>query len=338
MKKTILATLVLFLFINVSAQNSCKDLNSIVNKYTIDSLFNGTIIIAKKNKILFQGSFGLKNIETKEKITSSTLFPIASLTKQFTSTAILLLDENNRLSINDKISDYIEVPESMKNIKIINLMNHTSGIPDYWQFDISNQKDSIYMFINQQDSLEFITNTKHEYCNSGYFLLGEIIESVSGKSYSDFLRDNIFIPLGMENTFIDKTPIFNRAIGYDENWKQNDYLINTADGGIISTLENLYLWDKALFENKILTIESKELMFKPLTLYSGETINYGFGWDINDNNKNIVSHTGWLSSFGAYNQIDNENGYFIILLSNQIRPELMDLINDINGELYKIDE
>ncbi len=335
MKKIILVNLIFLIFINVSAQNLRENLNSIVNKYTTDSLLNGTIIIAKGSKILFQGSFGLKNIETKEKITPSTLFPIASLTKQFTSTAILLLHENNKLSINDKISDYIEVPESMKNIQIKNLMNHTSGIPDYWQFDISNQKDSIYMFLNLQDSLEFITNTKQQYCNSGYFLLGEIIESVSGKSYADFLRDNIFIPLGMENTFINGMPEYSRAIGYDEKWNKNDYLLTTADGGLISTVENLYLWNKALFENKTLSIEGKELMFKPLTLNSGEKINYGFGWDINENNKNIVSHTGWLASFGAYNQIDNKNGYFIILLSNQIRPELMDLINDINGELYK---
>ena len=111
--------------------------------------------------------------------------------------------------------------------------------------------------------------------------------------------------------------------------------MTTADGGLISTVEDLYLWDKTLFENKLLTVESKELMFKPLILNNGKTVNYGFGWDINENNKNVVSHTGWLASFGAYNQFDNETGYFIILLSNQIRPDLMDLINEINKEIYK---
>jgi CubicO group peptidase (beta-lactamase class C family) len=297
---------------------------------------NGSILIAKGDEILSQSSFGFKNFEKKDMNTLSTSFPIASLTKQFTSTAILLLQENNKLTINDKISDYIEVPEAMKDIQIKNLMNHTSGIPDYWQHDIYNQKDSIYKFLILHNTLDFTPNTKQQYCNSGYFLLGEIIESISSITYNDFLIENIFKPLGMKNTFVNDGTEFERAIGYDEKWNINDYLMSTADGGLISTAQDLYLWDKALFENKLLKVENKELMFKPVILDSGKIINYGYGWDINENNNNIVSHTGWLASFGAYNQIDSKTGYFLILLSNQIRPELMDLIHDINTELYEM--
>ena len=335
MKKIIIIALILLSFINVNGQTLKENIESIVEKYSLDSLLNGSILIAKGDKIIFQGSFGFKNFEKKEKNTLSTLFPIASLTKQFTSTAILLLQEKGKLSIEDKIGDYIQVPESMKDISIKNLMNHTSGIPDYWQNDIYNQKDSIYNFLNQKDTLQFTPNTKHRYCNSGYFLLGEIIESVSGKSYGDFLSEKIFKPLGMKNTFVNNGTAIDRAIGYDENWNRNDYLMTTADGGLMSTVEDIYFWDKALFENKLLRVGSKELMFKPSTLNNGNKVNYGFGWDINENNNKIVSHTGWLASFGAYNQIDSETGYFLILLSNQIRPELMNLINDINKELYK---
>ncbi len=338
MKKIIILPLISFLVFNVSAQTLNENLNSIVNKYSSDSVLNGSVIIAKKDNILYQGSFGFKNIETMEINTQSTLFPIASLTKQFTSTAILLLQENKKLSINDKIGDYIELPESMKNILIKNLMNHSSGIPDYWQNNIENNKDSIYKFLINKGTLLFPPNTKYSYCNSGYFLLGQIIESVSGKSYGDFLRENIFMPLGMNNTFINDGKEINRAIGYDEKWNENDYLMTTGDGGLISTVEDLYLWDKALFKNKILSPDNRNKMFNPLKLNTEKIINYGYGWDINENNSNIVSHTGWLASFGAYNQFDKETGYFIILLSNQIRPELMDLINEINGELYESDK
>lgn len=335
MKKAVILSLLILIFFDVSAQSISENLKSIVNQYSSDSILNASVIIAQKDKILFQVSFGYKNIETKAMNSPSTRFPIASLTKQFTSTAILLLQENNKLSINDNIGDYLKLPELLKNIPIKNLMNHSSGIPDYWQNNIENNKDSIYKFLANIDSLLFPLNTAYSYCNSAYFLLGEIIEKASGKRYADFLSENIFIPLGMKNTCVYDRQEIDRAIGYDEAWNKNDYLMTTGDGGIISTVEDLYLWDKALFENKILSSVTRDKMFCPLTLNNGETINYGYGWDIQENNGNIVSHTGWLASFGAYNQFDKEKGYFIILLSNQIRPELMDLINKVNGELYK---
>ena len=338
MKNIFLLTLLVFSFIDTQSQTLFEKLNIIVNQYSNDNLLNGSVLIAKGDEILFQSAFGYKNFEEKDTNTLTTSFPIASLTKQFTSTAILILQEDNKLTINDKISDYIEVPETMKYIQIKNLMNHTSGIQDYWQHNIPNQKDSIYKFLILHNTLDFPPNTKQQYCNSGYFLLGEIIESASGKTYNDFLTENIFKPLGMKSTFVNDGKEFERAIGYDEKWNINDYLMSTADGGLISTVQDLYLWDKALSENELLKARNKELMFKPVILNSGEIINYGYGWDINENDTNIVSHTGWLASFGAYNQIDSRTGYFLILLSNQIRPELMDLIHDINMELYKMEK
>lgn len=334
MKIISILTLTLLAVINLAGQTHKENLELIVEKYASDSLLNGSILIAKSDEILFQGSYGIKNLDKKENNSLSTLFPIASLTKQFTSTAILKLQEKEKLTIDDKIGNYLDVPESMKNVSIKNLMNHTSGIPDYWQNDVYNQKDSIFNFLVQKDSLEFKPNSEHRYCNSGYFLLGEIIEKVTRKSYSEFLSEEIFTPLGMKSTFVNNGKEINRAIGYDENWNQNDYLMTTADGGIISNVEDLYLWDKALFEHNLLNVDNQELMFMSTKLNNEKIVNYGFGWDIKDINGKIASHTGWLASFGAYNQFDSETGYFFILLSNQIRPELMDLINEINGELY----
>jgi len=228
----------------------------------------------------------------------------------------------------------MDVPSSMNNVIIKNLMNHTSGIPNYWSNNIANNLDSILNFHYNNNSLLFESNTNQEYCNSGYFFMGLIIEKVSGLSYNDFLKKNIFDKVGMNHTFVNAGEECERAIGYDDNWNKNDYVIETADGGIISCASDLYLWDKALIENLILSKKSKELMFEETKLVSGKIINYGLGWDIKEDNSNIVSHTGWLASFGAYNQCDIENGQFIILLSNRIRPELMGLLNEINENLY----
>jgi CubicO group peptidase (beta-lactamase class C family) len=333
MKKIALSLLVFFSLITITYAQS--ELETIIDKYGADTLLNGSVIVAQNGNILYQGSFGYADIETNKSITSTTLFPIASLTKQFTAAAIMILQEKGKLSINDNIIDYLNVPPSMQPVTIKNLMNHSSGIPDYWPNNIDNNKDSIMDFHFNNDTLLFSPNTNYSYCNSAYFLLGLIIEKVSGKSYNDFLNENIFTPIGMSHTFVNDGNKCIRAIGYNENWEKNDYLMTTADGGIISNVDDLFLWDQALSKNEILSEESKTMMFEPLKLENGKVINYGFGWDINENNRNIVSHTGWLASFGAYNQYDEKTNKYIILLSNRILPELMDLINDINGELYK---
>ena len=337
-------------------QNTEKEqIKEVVESYAADKLLNGSILIAHKDNIIYKGSFGYANIETKDTISSTTLFPICSLTKQFTSSGIMILQEKGKLSINDKIGKYMEVPPTVHDIPIKNLMNMTSGLFNYWENGVISNKDSILKFHNESESLYFATNTKHHYNNSNYFFLGLLIENISGMTYNDFLTQNIFKPAGMTNTFVYQGEESKRAIGYDETWIKNDYLITTADGGILSTLEDLYLWDKALSENKILSTKSKNLIFKPSKLENGEIINYGFGWEINVNNENnslfhslfskflknpendnkVVSHTGSLASFGAYNQYDVNNDYYIILLSNQLRPELMNLINDLNKDLYK---
>lgn len=329
---------------------SKKEVNSekiqqIVERYTTNELLNGSIIIANKDSIIYKRSGGFANIDTKAQITSSTHFPVASLTKQFTATAILLLQEKGKLSIDDKISNYVDVPSFAQPVTIKNLLNHTSGIPDYWQNNIKNNKDSIHEFLFNADSLLFSPNTDYSYSNTGYFLLGQIIESVSNETYGEFLKENIFIPLGMDNTFVYDEKEYDGATGYDENWDVNEYFATTADGGIISAIDDLLLWDIALSQNKLLPCDIKNKMFQPAVLENGAITKYGFGWEIGLNSislfdhltgkyDGIVTHSGGLTSFAAYNQFDTRNDTYIILLSNQLRPELMDLIGEINGELY----
>ncbi len=323
-----------------------KNIREVVEEYVAKGHFNGSILIAHRDNIIYQGSFGYANFETKDTITSSTLFPIASLTKQFTATAIMILQEKGKLSIDDKIGKYMEVPPTVYDIPIKNLMNMTSGLFDYWENDVKNDKDSILKFHYESESLYFPTNTKFQYCNTNYFFLGLLIESVSGMAYNDFLTQNIFKPAGMQNTFLYDGNIYKRVIGYDENLNVKDYLVTTADGGMFSTLEDLHLWDKALSENKILTKESKNIMFNPMQLDNGEFNNYGFGWELGEkqtslfshlfgSEKKIVSHAGGLAGFAAYNQYDTVNDLYFIILSNQLRPELFGLKDDVHKALYE---
>lgn len=326
-------------------QNKKENIQHIVESYAAKKIFNGSILIANSDSIIFKGSYGYATLETKDSICSSTPFPIASLTKQFTSTAILLLQENKKLSITDKIYKYIEIPAYMKSVSIQNLMNHTSGIPDYWQNNIKNNNDSIWSFLYLQDSLLFTPNSDFSYSNSAYFLLGKVIEVVSGTTYANFMQTTIFQALGMKNTFVYQNNDCPKATGYNLNWKTDEYFASTADGGIISSIDDMQLWDNSIRNNSILSFESQKMMFSPVQLEDGSIKNNGFGWEIGLNQislfehltgkyKGIVSHTGGLASFGAYNQYDTKTGLHIILLSNQRRPELLNLIHEINSVIY----
>jgi len=334
MKKILLIFLLFEISLNLQAQSKTDSLRTIIEKYASDSLFDGSIIISQKEKVLYQGSFGYSNIETKDTITELTLFPIGSITKQFTATAIMILQEKGLLSINDKISNYMKVPSCMKEIQIKNFMNHTSGIYDYMENGIESNIDSILNFHYKNDTLFFSPNSKFFYCNSGYIFLGLLIESVSGESYSNFLNENIFEPLGMKNTFVFNGNRKSIASAYDENWNLKEKFISTADGGIISNIHDLLIWDRALSNNEILSDKSKKVMFEQSTLENGEKVNYGLGWHINGENKNILFHAGKIATFGAYNQYDKGNDYYVILLTNRILPNLMKMLGDINKELY----
>lgn len=346
--KKILTLIILAITIPGCSDNpiASNRIQEVVEEYVAKGHFNGSILLAHRDHIIYRGSFGYANIETNDTITPKTLFPIASLTKQFTATAIMILQEKGKLSIDDKIGKYMEVPPTVHNIPIKNLMNMTSGLFDYWENDVKNNKDSILKFHYESEALYFPTNTKFHYSNSNYFFLGLLIESVSGMTYNDFLSQNIFKPAGMHNTFLNDGNIYNRAVGYDENLNVKDYLVTTADGGMFSTLEDLFLWDKALSGNSILTEESKNRMYSPMQLDNGEFVNYGFGWELGENQKSlfshlfgkskkIVSHAGGLAGFAAYNQYDTENDLYFIILSNQLRPELFGLKDDVHKALYE---
>lgn len=261
---------------------------TLASKY---GLFNGSVLVAENGKVIYKKGLGLANMEWNIPNTPETRFRLGSITKQFTATLILQLVEQGKVKLDGKLSDYL--PDYRKDIgqkvTVHQLLNHTSGIPSYTGLpgffnEISRDPYSVGDFVKKYASndLQFEPGTKFSYNNSGYFLLGAIIEKVTGQPYERVLKEKIFDPLGMKNTGYDHhaTILEKRASGYVKtpdgyvNAPYLDMSLPYAAGSMYSTVDDLYLWDQALYTDRVLSAQSKELMYKP-TLRD-----YAYGWFI----------------------------------------------------------
>jgi D-alanyl-D-alanine carboxypeptidase len=275
-------------------------------------------------------AYGFANLEWDVPATPETVFEIGSVTKQFTAACILLLAEQGKLSLDDKISKYLQnTPASWTNITIRHLLTHTSGVKNYTGldgFELSRHLTQA-QFIAQIGELPlvFAPGEKFSYCNTGYNLLGYIIENVSGKKYWEFLSENILGPLKMSAT-TNREPsriLKLRAAGYEQD-KTNglvnrdvDYTGLFSAGEIVSTVGDLMKWDAALDTEKILKNSSKKLMWTPGKLNSGKSISYGFGWFAGTlNGHKNIGHPGATSGFSAANERFPDDGLEIVLLCN----------------------
>src|SRR5215469_16739899 len=264
---------------------------------TTQHQFRGTVLVGINGKIVFDKAYGLANEEWNARNTTTTKFRIASLTKQFTAACILLLQERGQLKIQDPVSRYLPaLPEAWQSVTIHQLLTHTSGVPnitDNFQLERVSRMGATpqeLITLVADKPLDFKPGSKWNYSNTGYQLLGMIIEKTSGQSYADFLKKNIFGPLGMTNSGYDQAiPILKeRASGY----QIKDGVLANADfidmrgpyaaGGIYSTVEDLYRWNQALAqEGKLLSASSLKQMFTeyPEAVYQGQ--HYGYGVVIN---------------------------------------------------------
>ena len=247
------------------------------------------MLIAQNGVVIFKKSFGLASREWNVPNQPDTKFQIASLTKQFTAMIVMQLVDQGKINLDGKISDYLpNYPKDKgSRITIQNLLSHTSGIPNYtnlseWS-ELSRRSYAPDQFIKvfADLKLEFEPGSKFKYSNSGYYLLGVIIEKVTGKSFGKVLRENILNPFNMRNTAYssNKAVISNLAVGYEllptglyEKAPYQDLSTAFSEGGMYSTVEDLYLWDRALYLDKLLSAKSKELLFNP------NLANYAFGW------------------------------------------------------------
>lgn len=313
--------------------------------------FSGSILIARNGSPIVNKGFGMANYELNVPNSPKTVFLIASLTKQFTSMAIMQLQERGKLNVNDAICKFLEdCPPAWQSITIRQLLTHTSGIPNFSSLPDWDEKISIQPFTRTEFvkvfrdlPLLFLPGEDFKYSNSGYYLLGLIIEKTSGKSYQEFLRENIFVPLGMKNTALyNPRPLTpNLATGY--YWSLNSYINATyqntasyyASGGLISTTEDLLLWDQALYTEKLVSSKSLGEIFTPFKN------NYAFGWIIGKKfERQTTVHSGSNKGFSSFIMRFPDEKVTIIILSNSDETSATKVANNLAaivfGETYKL--
>jgi D-alanyl-D-alanine carboxypeptidase len=275
-------------------------------------------------------AYGLANVESHTPVTSNTIFEIGSITKQFTAAAILLLAQDGKLSVDDKISRHLtNTPPAWSQITIRQLLTHTSGLKSYTGldgFEFSRHLTEA-QFIQRIGTypLEFPSGAQWSYCNTGYNLLGFIIENVSGTNYWNFLRDRIFAPLQMTNTTArapQPLPL-DFARGYETNHAgqpipRDPAITDTfAAGALASTVGDLAKWNAALDAGKILTAASRQQMWTPVKLNDATTHDYGFGWFLQPwHGLKNIAHSGSTDGFSASLQRFPDAGFTVIILCN----------------------
>jgi D-alanyl-D-alanine carboxypeptidase len=280
---------------------------------------------------------GEANLEWNAPVGPGTVFEIGSISKQFAAASILLLAEQGKLSVDDNISKYLtNTPPAWAKIKIYHLLSHTSGIHSYDDMEGFELRQHLTQaqFISRlaRHPLDFQPGEKWAYCNAGFSLLGYIVENVSGEEYLSFLKEHIFMPLGMTNSaFRDPVNVIpHRAAGYvfdHGKYYNRDYDLTDlfSAGTIVSTVSDLAKWDSALMGGGVLNESSRQLWWTPARLNDGRPVpvsrdgsrTYGFGWFLQtlDGHKNI-GHTGVTSGFSAANELYPDDRLFVIVLSN----------------------
>ena len=355
--KLIALCAILSLFtITTFAQDKAKQIEDLLAKYTEYGQFNGSALVAENGKVIFKKGFGLANMEWNIPNQSDTKFRLGSITKQFTAFLIVKLAEEGKIKLDVPITTYLpDYPkENGDKITIHHLLTHTSGIPNYNSTSNflkvkSRNPYSPQDFVKTFDKLplEFKPGEKFNYSNSGYFLLGYIIEKITGKTYEQYLQETILTPLNLVNTGFDHSEIIlkNRASGYEKQGKNFvnssfiDMSIPYAAGSLYSTVEDLYLWDQALYGNKILSEKSMESLFKPYIKSWGDE-SYGYGWSLEDvtiqgkGKLKIIEHGGGINGFNTIISRVPADKNLVVLLNNTGGTVLGEMNEAIRNILY----
>jgi CubicO group peptidase (beta-lactamase class C family) len=326
MKKCIFLTLLLFTSCSIFSQDLSRRIDTLLDAYAKHMAFSGSVLVARHGEVLSNKGYGFKNISEKTLNDSNTIFQIGSITKQFTAAIILQLQEKNKLSLQDKLSKYIPDYSKGDSITIENLLTHTSGIYNYTNNRDFMQKGSI-LPINRDSlialfkykPLDFPPGTKYSYSNSGYILLGYIIEKVTGKPYFQVLHDNIFGPLHMTHSGFDFKGLAStdKATGYmnpSTGLKAEivDSSVSFAAGAIYTTAGDLYKWDRALYTDRVVSQSSLQKAFSP------HLANYGYGWSMDSvYGKKVVEHGGGIFGFVSFILRIPEEQICIIVFDNQ---------------------
>ena len=292
--------------------------------------FTGAVLVARNGEVLLSKGYALADRDKNLPNTPQTKYRIGSITKQFTAMAILMLQDQDKLNVQDPVCLYIpECPTAWQDITIHHLLTHTSGIPNFTDFrDYHSTKatpsppeQTLARF--KDEPLDFQPGEQWSYSNSGYILLGFIIEQSSGQSYEAFLQQYIFEPLQMKDTGYDHND-GSLAVGYTGThglWREADYIDMTiphAAGALYSTVEDLYRWDQALYTETLVSRELLALMFTPHAEMPVAGLSYGYGWVVGEMNKHkAAAHSGGIEGFATEIRRYIDDQVTIIVLSNR---------------------
>ncbi len=339
-----------------TAQTKIEKIDKLMHLAHAYGQFNGSVLVAEHGKVIYKKGFGFANMEWNIPNQPDTKFRLGSVTKQFTSMLILQLVQQGKLKLDGKITDYLpDYPKKNGDrITIHHLLTHSSGTPNYTDYpeffrtmsrNPSTPQDFLKVFADS--ALLFEPGTRFSYSNSGYFILGVIIETITGKPYEQVLQENIFTPLGMNNSGYDHsgTVLNKRAGAYEKdgpgfiNAAYIDMSLPFSAGALYSTVEDLYLWDQALYTDKLLPEKTKALLFKPYI--PAFDVSYGYGWGVGNaaigrttDSVMVIEHGGGINGFNTLiSRIPSEKD-LVVLLNNTGGTRLGEMSRAIRGILY----
>jgi D-alanyl-D-alanine carboxypeptidase len=284
-----------------------------------------SIAVIKEGKVVKAQGYGLANVELNVPASAETVYKIGSVSKQFLAAGIMLLVQDGKIKVDDKLSTFLqEAPDAWKDITIRHLLTHTSGLsreaPGFASLKVQSDGDLIKTAYD--DKLGFAPGEKWRYCNLGYFALAEIVRKVSGKPWGEFMRERVFAPLGMDSTRVTtvRDIVPNRADGY--YWRghlENDEVMLAVrpSGAFLSSVLDLAKWDAALYGSTVLSQASLKEMWTPVTLNDGKQHPYGYGWELSSTaGHRVVRHGGTLTGFRASYLRLVDDKVSIIVLAN----------------------
>lgn len=333
-----------------------------LSEASVRGQFNGVALVYDKGKVVYEGAFGLRSIDPLDSLTVNSQFRLASVSKQFTAMAIMILKEQGKLSYDQDIRDFMpELPYA--GITIRNLLQHTSGLPDYeplmdqnWKTELKyddparytdGNADVLRMFVLKKPPVYFEPGEQWRYSNTGYNFLGTIVTRASGMSFARYAQQHMFDPAGMSHTSFYPFVVGNdpgmpdRAYGFQHTWNRTDlvpadsHYLNHGLGedGVYSTAGDLLKWDRVLYTEKLVSKATLQEAFTPGKLNDGSKTDYGFGWFIEDGG-NVVKHSGGWLAFTTYIQRDIAEDKCLIVLMNNSSMHFWGIVQGLTDLLY----
>ena len=348
--------LVVIFFVSCHSERVNKDESKVDSILSTAPDFSGVVLVADKGQPVYFKSFGYQDFKSKTPLDTTAIFELASVSKQFTAMTIMMLQEEGKLNYDDSLKKFIpELPYT--GITIRNLLNHTSGLPDYqlimdqyWdKSKVAGNEDCIAYLVQHHPPMRFGPGSKYEYSNTGYILLATVAEKASGKDFIEFLRERIFEPVGMTNTDIrtkeQKLKLKNFAWGFiyvpektefisADSFPSSNYTIwlgnRKGPGRVSSTASDLLKWDQALYTSNLIPQATLQDAFSPTTLTNDSISNYGFGWSIQHSQiGKVVRHSGGNPGYNTHIVRYIDSNKTIIMLCNNAHDQFGGLLNGI---------